>query len=467
MRPSSPNFRGYSFTVRCVVLASLLLGGVAFANGRPPLTNGVTFRPGDARGVYLRTTFGLLISHDDCSYRWVCEQNIGYAGMFDPKYAVATDGTIFATTYAGLRVSRDNGCSFTTATAGQPVGTPGRIADAWIDNIDLGPTGEIWVTTADSGKPNDVYSSTDNGATFTSRNRNSPTVWWKSVKVAPSDPTRIYITGYEVASTSPDGGAPVPRAHLSRSDDGGDHWQESPLTGVELGPTATSYVVAVHPSDANTLYYLSEAATPPSGDKLYRSTDGGATLQLVLSSPNKIKDVLVADATHVLVGLGGAGSFESTDGGATFTPLGNWQDPESRPPQLNCLGKRGDALFGCGANWVPDYKALARSTDGATWQKSFRFVEIAGTLDCPAGTPERDLCEPLWSGSGGLQQQFGTTGPQCTGSGNPIVADATPPVPKSSGGCCDAGTAAAAASIPLVGVVVFALRRKRKRACCS
>ncbi len=449
-----------------VILAGLLVGGVAFANGRPPLTNGITFRPGDAHSVYLRTTFGLLISHDDCSFRWVCEQNIGYSGMFDPKYAVATDGTIFATTYTGLRVSRDNGCTFTSATSELPVGSPNRIADAWIDNIDIGPTGEIWVTTADSGKPNDVYRSTDNGVTFTSRNKSSPTVWWKSVKVAPTDAARIYITGYEVASPSTDGGAPMPKAHLLRSDDSGDHWMESALAGVEFGPTATSYVVAVHPTDANTLFYLSESSTAPSGDKLYRSSDGGATLQLVLSSPHKIKDVLITDPTHVVVALGGAGSFESKDGGATFAQLGNWQDPQSRPPQLNCLGKRGGELFGCGANWVPDYKALAHSTDGATWQKEFRFVEIAGALDCPAGTPGKDTCEPLWTGAGGLQQQFATTGPQCTGSGSAIVADVVPP-PKSSGGCCDAGTAAAATSIPLVGLVVFALRRKRKRACCS
>src|SRR5678816_4665147 len=93
------------------VVAACLVPVVALANGRPPITNGVKFRPGDNHSLYVATTFGLLVSHDDgCSFRWVCEQNIGYGGTFDPQYRIATDGAIFATTFTGLRVSRDGGC---------------------------------------------------------------------------------------------------------------------------------------------------------------------------------------------------------------------------------------------------------------------------------------------------------------------------------------------------------------------
>jgi len=71
---------------------------------------GVAVRPGDPHTLYVRTTFGLVISaNDGCSFHWVCEQAIGYGGDFDPKYAVAADGTLYAATYAGLRVSRDVG----------------------------------------------------------------------------------------------------------------------------------------------------------------------------------------------------------------------------------------------------------------------------------------------------------------------------------------------------------------------
>ena len=148
-----------SRVVRMAVLALVLATAVAYANGRPPLTNGIFFRPGDAHSLYLRTTFGLLISHDDgCTFDWVCEQNIGYGGQFDPKYAIATDGTIFATTFTGLRVSHDGGCSFQNTGPG-----------IWIDAIDIGPTGEVWIGTAESGQPNDVYASSNNGVEFSSR----------------------------------------------------------------------------------------------------------------------------------------------------------------------------------------------------------------------------------------------------------------------------------------------------------
>ncbi|HLL24661.1 MAG TPA: hypothetical protein VK427_21160, partial [Kofleriaceae bacterium] len=164
-------------------LASVALLAVlsthAAANGRAPLTNGVFFRATDARSIYVRSTFGLLVSHDDgCSFRWICEKAIGYGGEFDPKYAVTADGTIFATTFAGLRMTRD-GCTWTTA----PVGT----GELWVDAIDIGPGGDVWVATAESAAPNNVFRSTDNGATFAPKNLASNTVWWKSVKVAPSN----------------------------------------------------------------------------------------------------------------------------------------------------------------------------------------------------------------------------------------------------------------------------------------
>src|SRR4051812_34108880 len=128
----------YSLAMRWLAAVMVLVPVVALANGRAPLTNGVHFQPGDNHTLYVATTFGLLISRDDgCSFRWVCEQNLGYGGTFDPKYRIARDGTIFATTYTGLRVSRDGGCSFATATTEAPAGDPGRIAGAWIDAIDI------------------------------------------------------------------------------------------------------------------------------------------------------------------------------------------------------------------------------------------------------------------------------------------------------------------------------------------
>ena len=144
-------------------------------------------------------------------------------GRYGDLVGLKSANLSFATTFTGLRVSRDGGCTFTTVTAATPATDPGRVADLWIDALDLGPPGEVWVASADSGKPNNIYRSLDNGETFAPRGMLSPTIWWKSVKLAPSRSQRVYVSGYEVA------GQPQPMAHLFASDDAGLTWTPSGL----------------------------------------------------------------------------------------------------------------------------------------------------------------------------------------------------------------------------------------------
>lgn len=443
-----------SFVVAATLLATALSGSTtALANGRPPVTNGLYFRPGDDHSLYVATTFGLLISHDDgCSFRWVCEQNLGYGGTFDPKYRIAADGAIFATTFTGLRVSRDGGCSFSSATADLPAGADNRLVDRWIDAIDIGPTGDVWVATADSGRPNDIYRSTDNGRTFASRGMLSQAIWWKSLAIAPSRAQRVYATGYQVAGTAPDGSALPPTAHFEITDDNGEHWTASPMTGVQFGATPLVYAVGVDRANPDIVFMSSLGANPPNGDRLYRSSDGGMTWTEVLAVPSgNILDLATAPTGEVRVATFGGGAFESTDRGATFAAMEN-------PPQLACIEQRDDGrIYGCGANWEPDDKAVAESTDGKTWSKLFRFVELAGPVDCPAGTPETDTCGSLWPS---VAQQFGVTGAPMCGV-PPIEA----PVPRQGGGCCEAGDASpgqlgALGMLTVVGGAV-GLRRRR------
>jgi hypothetical protein len=429
--------------MRKALLGLVLAASVAHANGRPPLTNGVFFQPGDPHSLYVRTTFGLLISHDDgCTFNWFCEQNIGYGGQFDPKYAIATDGSIFATTFTGLRVSRDKGCSF------QNVG-PG----IWVDAIDIGPTGEVWIGTAESGQPNDIYSSTNNGAEFTSKGMSSPTIWWKAVKVAPSNAQRVYISGYQVAGTLPDGGQMPPTAHFFRSDDDGAHWTESALANVMMGPTPIVLAAAVDPQNADTVYLISLGANPPNGDRVYRSTDAGMTWSEVVATTDPVRDVVIRDANTVYVATQMGGSFVSTNAGASFTAMAS-------PPQLECLGKAPDGtLIGCGANWQPDFMAVAKSSDATSWSKVWRFVELAGPLACPDGTPEHDTCDlGLWQN---LKAQFGATGPTCgANQGETPPAGDPPPKKKSSG--CDAGAGAPLGGLGIV-LAILVLTRVRRR----
>lgn len=430
--------------MRRVVLSLLIFCSLAHANGRAALTNGITFRPGDNDTIYLATTFGLLISRDNgCTFRWVCEQNIGYGGMWDPRYAVAADGTIFATTYEGLRVSRDGGCSFSTAPT-----TQGR----WIDAIDIGADGRVWIGTATTGNSNDIYVSSDNGVTFQPTGKQSAQIWWKSIKVAPSNPARVYVTGYQIAD--------APAAYLFRTD--GTDWTPSPLANVMYAATPVVLVKAVDPANPDIVYMVSVGANPPSGDRLYRSTDGGMTWTEVLQTSAMIKDVvvkggrvLIATWVQTPTSLKGGPAYESTNHGETFGPLAN-------APELACIALRPDGtIYGCGANWQPDYKAVARSyDDGATWEKVWRFVEIAGPLQCSAGTVQRDTCElTIWdcpTCTGDLKRQFGAKGPAC---GTEIWGDVTAPVKKPEGCCGASGGPSAMWSLTVLALL---LRRRRR-----
>jgi hypothetical protein len=449
--------------------------GAALGNGRAPLTNGIHFRPGDPHSLYVASTFGLLVSHDDgCTFRWICEQSIGYGGTFDPKYRVAADGTIFATTFDGLRVSRDGGCSFTTATSALPAGDPSRIADTWIDAIDIGPTGDIWVATADGTKPNNVFRSTDNGVTFAPRGMLSQEIWWKSVAIAPSRAQRIYVTGYQVTGALAGGGAMPPTAHFEITDDDGASWTESPLAGVRFGSTPLVYALGIDRSNPDLVLMSSAGANPPSGDRLYRSIDGGMTWAEVLATPGTLLDLAVAPSGVIMVAtLGGA--FQSIDNGATFSPMID-------APQLACIGQRDDGeIYGCGANWEPDEKAVASSRDGRTWDKAFRFADLAGPIECPADSPQHLQCDGMWPA---VQVQFGATGPTSCG-GHPLYddtppPDATPPsdatvsppadvapplIKPQPGGCCDTASASSGqlGALGLLAAVCGAVLLRRRR----
>lgn len=439
-------------------LAVLLSSGsLALANGRPPTTNGVHFRPGDPQSIYLATTFGLLVSHDGgCTVRWVCEANLGYGGRWDPDYAIAADGSIYATTYTGLRVSRDGGCSFTTVTAELPEGAPGRLAGRFIETVELAADGAVWAGTSDTGAPNDVFLSTDGGVTFTPRGLASPTTFWKSLETAPSRPERVYASNYQLSGVLPDGGMQPPSPHALRSDDRGATWSELSLGALRFGLTPIVLVLAVDPLQPDIAYLVSRGANPPSGDRLYRTADAGATFTEVLLTGEPIHDVVISGAQTVVVatqhetGLGGS-TYRSRDGGLQFARLPN-------APRLACLGAAPDgSLYGCAANFAPDYMALTHSLDGAeTFRRLWRFSELAGPVSCPAGTAQRDICDQeQWRG---LQAQLSAVGPTC---GAPPPPDAGPiePEPAPARGCCDSGEGRS--SIALAVALLAICRRRR------
>jgi hypothetical protein len=356
-----------------LVLVLALAAGTAAAKSRLPETKTVAFDDGD-QTILIGTTVGMLISHDDgATWRWTCEQNIGYFGIWDPVYALSPAGTIFAGLPDGLSISRDGGCTFTRAP-GIPLAK----------DIQVAADGAIWVVTSGGGVTNGAFVSRDDGVTFQATALSSTTDFYRRVRVAPSDPSRVYVTGYRL------GTAITPL--LFRSGDGGTTFVELPFA---FGAETQDPALGVSPTDPDVLFVRVDGLD----DWVLRSEDAGATFTSVLQLAGENVDAFAARADGSLYWLGSKedpiGIRISTDHGLTW---------EAAPQQLamTCVGERpadGD-VFACADNWEPDWMALARSTDGVTWTKVFRFRELScsAELECPPGSGHHEeYCPAVWA----------------------------------------------------------------------
>jgi hypothetical protein len=419
-------------------LAAILLvawAAVARADGGIPQTLQIHVAADRPDSLYVVSNYGLLVSHDrGCTFEWVCEQNVGYGGAYIPQFAVTRDGTILATSFAGLRVSRDGGCNFETPTA-----------EVFVASVDIAPTGAIWVTTAEAGITNDVLVSTDGAQTFEPAGLASSSIRWESVRVAPSDPDRVYVLGVDADGV----------AQLRRRD--GAAWTVLPVTDLGEG---TLRIAAVDPTNGDVVYVAAEGGRfPQFGDRLYRSTDGGATFAPVFEIEGFLRDVRALDAQETIVTtmvysgpiLVGGTPMRSTDGGASFAPF-------EGAPTLACIAVAPDGdLLGCGANWEPDFMAVARR-EGDTWTKVFRFTELLGPLACPVGSGGERTCTPGWRYLDDILKTKGPTcGPHARDGAPPEIPPPPSPPPES---CC--GVAARPSSLAWVLVLAWMLVRPRR-----
>ena len=77
------------------VLALVAFASPARAEHRFPASSAVLFDPHDGKTVYVRTTFGLVATHDGgMSWRSICERAMGLTSDEDPSYVVTPKGTL-------------------------------------------------------------------------------------------------------------------------------------------------------------------------------------------------------------------------------------------------------------------------------------------------------------------------------------------------------------------------------------
>jgi photosystem II stability/assembly factor-like uncharacterized protein len=448
--------------VRRIALACIALAAaarLASANGRPPGTSSISFRPGDDRDIAVGLTFGLLISHDaGKTWAWMCENAVGYGGTYDPDYAFSTSGALFASTFDGLKVTRDS-CTF----GGTPSGT------AFVATQLFGPDNALYVAASQVADPAhgiaadfNIYRSADDGMTFpTIGQPPGPVSWWQSLAIAPSDSQRLYLTGYRYVK-DPSGPGTLKEHLMFRSDNGGTGWSALPITDFVVMPNSRINIVGIVKSDPDHLYARVELDDNQVSDSIYRSTDGGARWTRINHKAGPIPAFLVRDNGDLIAGTQVLGAEISRDDGDTWTPLVN-------PPHMNCLVESSAGeIWACTQNFgrptVPsDDAGIMKTTDLVNWTKVLRYQDLTDAVACAAGTIQADTCAAMWCAT---CAQLGCTPSPSYGCPPVEPDDPVDPVdgpPSSKGGCCDSGSGSGGALALGLAVGTLALRPRRRR----
>lgn len=449
-------------------LAGLLVLGLAAtasANGRDPYTSTINFQPGNDQHIVAGMTFGVVLSKDGgATWNWMCERAVGYGGMYDPDYVYTNTGAIFATTFDGLKVMRDD-CTFAATPPGM----------TFVSKAEHGPDNAIYYAAADATTGDSkIYKSTDDGMTFPiSANPGQAGDWWSSLMVAPSEPKRIYLTGYRLDLNNPK------VFLLFTSSDGGMSYTAMSMNGITtVSPNSVIEVVGIDPDNPSVVYAKVTFENGSSGDSIYKSTNAGSSWTKILSKNSNFGLAFLARKDGSCVaGTRELGAWKSA------TCDTNWTDLAGAP-HIGCLAENSaGVVFACTQNYASPQLNLAsdefgimKSTDLATWTGVLKYQDIKEPAPCAAGTVQEDECVQRFMGQQSqwccLVSQLGITSTaiDCAGAlacfgnvvdGAPDAGTITPKPPDP--GCCGTGSGKSSALLALLVAGTLLVRRRRPK----
>ena len=424
-------------------LAMLGSSPPARANGRFPAAGQLVVSPKDPSHLVLRTTYGLLLSNDTGqNWDWLCEEAVGYgAQVEDPSFAITGDDTIVVSTFEGLALSPDHGCTWSFAG--------GALDKRLMTDVAIHPDDPSHVLAlvsqyanmfGDGGfqYTNLIFASTDSGATWAQIGGSLDfTFIAETIETAKSDPNRIYVSG--IRSTE-NGAVGV----FLASTDGGQNFTETPIPLVSADEHAP-YIGGVDPIDPNRVYVRISGA---SSGRLLVSKNGGATFEPIFSGPPLLGFALSPDGSKVFVGSqSGLSEASSTD--LAFTTKSN--------VVVQCLATSGSTLYACSADDPSGFILGASTDDGATFTPLLHLNTLRGPLACPQGDTANQ-CIADWPS---VAADLGEIVDAGSDAGVPV-----PPPPSSNGCNCsepagkNAGFGAAAALLAAISTMM--LRRKNR-----
>ena len=395
--------------------------GVARANGRFPLAQAILTVPGtDGKTVFLRATFGVLLSHDaGKTWRWICERSLGYTGQWDPPVAVTSDGRLWVGREKGLVTTAD-GCGVEAVP---------ELADETVKDLTTDPKGEVlYAITSAPDRRSALWRRTKAGK-WDRLGQFEEGYNVLTVEIAPSRPSRIYVSGEPYTTI---------RGRLIHSDDNGKTW----IGGAnDLEAEGPFFIGDVDPKNADRVILRHLHRT---GSDVLVTENAGKTFTNVLTMKSAMFGFAKSldGATYWAgSGLPEHGVYESKDRGAHFDRVANQGSA--------CLfAAPGGVLYQCTNPVGQPTLILSQSTDeGHTFTPLAKFTEIEGPVACASdgGTTSDagpSVCAEDWPAARELftPRPPDAGAPAPTSSGRRNVPEPAAPSAKSSCGCSIIGT---------------------------
>ncbi len=385
--------------------AALLFSLPAAANGRFPLSNQIVFSATDPNLIVLRTSYGILPSHDNGkTWQYICEDAIGItpSTLADPAVALTHNNSLIVGLALGLNVSPDVGCNWNCIggpLAGQAV------ADVAVrpDN----PSGAVAITgsylPSDSGAVitySQVFETTNDGMTWAALGvAIDPRVVVTTVDVSKSDPQRLYVSGTR-------GFGAQRTASLFVSYDKGQTWIENafPSTAYDPSTEDSIFIGAIDPTNPDLLYVRS-SGQPTGGQsrltKVQLGPDGGmatfttAHVFLVEAGTLGLTGEMLGlalseDGSKIYIGSKESGLWVAKTADLRFT--------QTSTKIIQCLATRGNELWACSAA-VDNFIAGVSTDDGKTFITKLPLIgTLTGAVACQPN-PSASACDEDANGS--------------------------------------------------------------------
>jgi len=443
--------------------------GPAWAHEPAPAARQLLAENSPGGRLWMRAPYGILTSEDGAkTWDWICEPAVGYTGGQDHRLAATLDGNVFVAADQGLFATSDHGCAW---HAIQSIGNV-SVLDVAVESDGRHVLALAQIPEADHYSLVAYRSDAQSEHFSALGDPISDDLLGETLQPAPSDPSRIYVTGtvLSFAAASDAGSAPGDvSAVLLRSRDAGKTWQRVPIPGASS--ENPPFLAAVHPTNPDIVYVRVKGESRSTGtieSSLLYTEDAGDNWTEIFSAPADILGFsLSEDGSEVLVGLGDSqdpsgeravdpnalGIYRATAPSFSFTQV--------RSGHVGCLTRTASGLFVCGNQASNEFELAVSQDDGATVSSVLKLGDVRGPLDCKNAPT---VCDRQWPNA---CASLGS----CVASPGGAVADGAVPSPAADNGCgcklvgSSRGVKRGAwAELIASAAVVFVFFRRRKSA---